>query len=450
MELIIIIISISILSRAVLTLFLLMKTLSWLGKSDQEPLVLSSNKVPKLYILIPVLREQQKITQTLRHFVWYFGNKNIFIYVITTQREYEKKFEGLSTFSIVNNYISENNLGDLIKVLDYPNPRGVMADQLNFALEKINDPSSYIAVYNADSMPNPNTLGEFYLMLRKYPESEVMQQSAFFIKNFNQLKNKSLFVTYLLKASAILQTRWTLTHEFPRMFYHALTKLKFMRKYGIANCVGHGLFIKTKLIKEVGGFPAETVTEDVPLGYILRSRGIDIYPMRQTELADSPVTLKGLWDQKYVWFWGPLKYITYYKQLRKRRDLLKVKDMRVPLIIGAQGLFSAFIWIISGPLLLVALLSPILTHNYNIVFLSYISILLYGPIQYWIILNRLEDLYAFSGSHFAGIDFESRILISIMSIPASIFNSIPPFFTIGTEIKSKWLKTTIYKPKTDD
>lgn len=437
--------------RAVQTLFLLNKTLVWLS-TDRNSLKTSTENIknpPKLYLLIPVLREQKRIISTLEYLVKILSSGGVYIYVITTQREFEKAFDGPSTYTLVTEYITDNSLEGLIEVIDYPNTKGVMADQLNYALEKISDMGSFISVYNADSLPSPLTFREMQFIVNG-TSVKVVQQSAVFLKNIDDIDTKNPASKYLLEASAILQTRWTLVHELTRMLYQCYGKSRLLNKFGIVNCVGHGLFIRRDLIGSVGGFPCSTATEDVPLGYYLRSMGEVIYPLKQLELADSPKTILGLWNQKYVWFWGPLMYISYFNQIKRRAKQFAIQNLTVPAIICLQGLLTAFEWAVSGPMVILALVSPLITSNIYLILLSYIGVILYGPVQYLIILIKVPKLFEYAGSTHKQFSLKDTLIIMVAGVPAIIFNSIPPFFTFAAWVKSKLSNTTIYKPKTDD
>lgn len=449
-EIVLVFISTVLILRGVLTLFFLVNSLIWIKKNE---CILKNKHIlnkPKIVVIIPVLHEQKRILGTLEYFVKYFVSNNVSIVVVSTQKEYTKNFIGLSTKEVVDNYIKKNGLGGFIQCIDYPDKNGLMAHQLNFAIDQIEDDNSFIAVYNADSRPHPETINYFYSLINKNPSVKVVQQSAAFIKNFdyfNKFGNniKKLF----LKSCALLQTRWTLAHEYPRLIRESSSKIKFVRRFANTHVVGHGLIIQANVIKKIGGFPTSNVTEDLFLGFLLRSRGYTVYPFPLLELADSPESLSANWKQKYVWFWGPMKYFTYFKYVTKIRTKLKLVSILTLVAFMFQGLISAVAWLISGFIVCLCFLSPILTKNLEIILFCYLSIIIYGPFQYFIVYKNLPFLFKFGGDSHKKDSFIEMFIVSIFSVVTIIFHSIPPYFSIYTEIKHKITKQEIYKPKTE-
>ncbi|MBU1200853.1 glycosyltransferase [Patescibacteria group bacterium] len=377
--------------RGITTLFFLLRSLSWLKAANTESLKSIIEDKPQVHILIPALREQKRIIDTIKYFQKHILiEDNVDLIIVTTQREFEKKFSGLSTNQLVKNFIAENNCSN-ISIIDSPHQTGIKAHQLNYALDQIDD-DSFITVYDADSRPHPRTFEAFYSELAKNPKAKVFQQSAVFFNNFKSLKSS------FLRSSAILQSRWTLAHELPRLFRQSFGEGKFIKKYAYAHVVGHGLFIDINVLKSVGGFPAQTITEDLFLGYLLRASGHSIYPLPLLESSDAPTTVKSLWGQKYVWFFGPLKMITYLKYVLKNTRKLKVFDLSVPWIMTVQGMISATAWLVSGPFIFLLLASPLLTQNITMVLFAWLAVFTYGPLQFFITLIYYQKLLAYAGT----------------------------------------------------
>lgn len=443
MNTVILIISSIVFLRGLTTLIFLMNSLNWLKKNNRQDLELSKlTKKPKIHILIPALREQKRIIETIKYFLKYIlSSRNIDLTIVTTQREFEKPFDGLSTYELVKDFIKTNKLSNVF-VLDSQYKTGIKAHQLNYALQNITD--GYITVYDADSRPHPNTLRAFFNEKGKYPNAKVFQQSAVFFNNFKSLK------TSFLKSSAVLQTRWTLAHEIPRLLRQSFLNNKFLQKYAYAHVVGHGLIIDIGVLKSVGGFPSKTITEDLFLGYLLRTKGYAIYPLFLIEFADAPATIKGLWNQKYVWFFGPLKTITYLKFTLKKKIELQIKSTVIPYVMTMQGIVSALAWLLSGLFILILVLSPLFVSSPSLILFAFISVLIYGPIQYFITLVNYSHLIRYAGvkeSRLTSLEICKSIF---MCLPAIVFNSIPPYFALVTNMRSLFNKKDVYKPKTDD
>ncbi|KKS92397.1 MAG: hypothetical protein UV68_C0046G0011 [Candidatus Collierbacteria bacterium GW2011_GWC2_43_12] len=246
-----------------------------------------------------------------------------------------------------------------------------------------------------------------------------------------------------------MQSRWTFAHEIARLLRQSISSSKFFSKYAYAHVVGHGLIIRKNVLGEVDGFPTGTMTEDLFLGYLLRSKGYEIFPIPHLELADSPKTLRGLWDQKYVWFWGPMKNISYLKYVSKFKRELGISSVIPSIIFTLEGLLSAFAWLVSGPMILILILSPFFSVNQSITLLAYLSVFIYGPLQYLYFYINMDQIHRSAGSRYK-INLLEVLQVTILSIPVILFNSIPPYFSIFNELKSTINKTEIYKPKTDD
>lgn len=430
-----------LLVRGTSTISFLINSLSWFKKNYKE-IKHIHGKLPRVTLIIPALREQKRIVATLDYFLKSFEKYPIKIVVVTTQREFEKSFVGLSTHDLTKKYIEDNHLSDKISLIDYPKLYGRKAHQLNFVLNKLKNSTDFVAFYDADSRPHQSTFDAFYHQVYLYPQAEVFQQSALFISNYQQIDN------IFLRASAILQSRWTLAHEIARLLRQSKNET-FISRFANAHCVGHGLIIKLNTLNKIGGFCEKTMNEDLILGYLLRINGIKIFPLPCLELADAPTTIRGLWTQKYVWFWGPLRYLEYYKFACKefKFDLRnKIKAM----VIASQGLISALAWLLSGPIFLAAIVLLIITDNFILKIILLSGIILYGPLQFWITVNNFDKYQTWSGQKLKKQKRQEVIIISIMSIPAIIFNSIPPYFALVSEIKYRLHGQEIYKPKTDD
>ena len=64
-----------------------------------------------------------------------------------------------------------------MNVIDYPNSKGGMAHQLNYATERIKK-DCFIAIYNADSKPHKDTF-DYVSNVIEAENADVFQQPAF-------------------------------------------------------------------------------------------------------------------------------------------------------------------------------------------------------------------------------------------------------------------------------
>lgn len=69
----------------------------------------------------------------------------------------------------------------------------------------------------------------------------------------------------------------------------------FELRYGLINSyfsnellytyvVGHGMYIRVDLLKKIGGFETKYWCEDIYMSYVLRNKGISIYPIKTLEI----------------------------------------------------------------------------------------------------------------------------------------------------------------------
>ena len=184
-----------------------------------------------IIIVIPCLREQDIIIQTIKHFLEITNDFNtVKLLIVTTQKEeYERKkslylekqfiediknnidihkliskynkllstneikdilsdrnkenIEDIihkrisyskSTNEVVREFINKNHLEKQVYLFHYPNNEGIMADQLNYVLNNFNfidEEKYYFSVYNADSIPSKETIKDIIDTINKnnYP-----------------------------------------------------------------------------------------------------------------------------------------------------------------------------------------------------------------------------------------------------------------------------------------
>src|SRR3989344_7047547 len=155
----------------------------------------------KFHILIPVLREQEIIEDTIKHFAKLKGN--YVVYLITTEKETyqkqhcknlpQKSYLLPTTKEIAEKFIRLNpKIRKKFKIIHYPYRKGVMAHQINFALQKLESDhkkANFIILYNADSRVCKNVLLKYKEIIEKNADCEVIQQSAVFLENYYRLNS---------------------------------------------------------------------------------------------------------------------------------------------------------------------------------------------------------------------------------------------------------------------
>jgi len=188
-----------------------------------------------------------------------------------------------------------------------------MADQVNYAAHGELDRLSaagiapervWLAVYNADSSPDLQTLAKVAGLLTARPDAQIIQQSAMF--------THSLGAGIFADGAALLQSRWTLAREVPRLRRQSAQARAAGRMHWwprLAHCVGHGLFVRGDVFTRLGGLPTATMNEDLAFGYLACAAGVPIDPLPTLESADSPRTAAGVIRQARQWFWSYPEYL---------------------------------------------------------------------------------------------------------------------------------------------
>ncbi len=214
------------------------------------------------------------------------------------------------THDFIKALIAKNNYK--ITLIEYPYEEGFMAHQLNYAVdfiqkkENIHDQAKrYIAIYNADSRPAKNTFYEFIEKVQNENAPKVMQQYSAMTGNIEELNP-------IMKGFAIYQTEF----EIRNGYLNSYLPSKLLRNH----VVGHGLFIETNFLKEIGGFNTDFWCEDIYLSFYLRNLNIFPSPFQLLEKAMVPSYLKSQIHQHSTWFktaFQPIKIAKYIKSRSK-------------------------------------------------------------------------------------------------------------------------------------
>ncbi|MFH1642546.1 MAG: glycosyltransferase family 2 protein, partial [Nanoarchaeota archaeon] len=304
--------------------------------------------------------------------------------------------------------------------------------------------SDYIVVYNADSRPHPNTF-EWVMNDIKENKYAIYQQLSTVFQNFDDFGNS--FGGLLLKTLAVLQTRFSLAHELPRL-RRTVSNNSVIREYSNAQCIGHGLFIPYRTLKGLGNFSEHTMLEDSFLGFLLRATRNPITPIPFLENITSPTSIWKNLRQKYIWYWGPMYYPYYYQHYKK--IFLGGRNSLKAFILMLQGTFSAIAWALSGPILLFSTILAIININLFLGQILIILILMYAPAQYFYIIHKYNEIMFYTTNKGAKTrSLLEHIAIPILSFFVIILISIPPYISMTMEMYKRLFNKTLKKPKTE-
>lgn len=268
-----------------------------------------------LYLIVPVLNEQRIIEETYMHFRDIVNQfEKVYVVYVTTEKEGPCS---ITTYEMIKRLMEADVCNKKIYLFHYPYKKGVMAHQLNYAidqLEKINPSLNFwIGIYNADSRISVSTIDYIINNInQKDCLHKCFQQYSWYITKSNKSHD-------ILNSAALWQTRWTLVFELARVrFQAALDSAKLPDSiYFILEkmnyVIGHGLYIKVIDLKTLGGFPEDTINEDACLGYLLNCNNIKIIPIPFLEKAESPNRVSIYIKQQTTWFNGPWYAFQYWK-----------------------------------------------------------------------------------------------------------------------------------------
>jgi Glycosyl transferase family group 2 len=274
-----------------------------------------SNGEPRVFILLPVLRESALISQSVQHFNGVARGHNAVVVVITTERERAEaapRGERIDTVTLAAQIAAD---GECLH-LHYPDVRGVKADQLNFAVqtltEQLVDPDNTWALcYDADSRPPLDTLDRFLAALTVHPGTDVLHQSSRF-----EVRDRTLgpLTTALADAGALRANRFVLAYELPRLLNRSAagTLKRKLSSYVYTHVTGHGLFVRVSLLRDVP-FPAGSPLEDMHYSFILNSRNAVMQPIPSLDVADVPASVSVQVEQAARWFYGPGRFRRYLR-----------------------------------------------------------------------------------------------------------------------------------------
>ena len=370
----------------------------------------SHNENFHINVLIPCYKEINVIKETLEHFKCITqSQKNIDIYVITTEKE---KFEN-SSFSTTYEYLLDLEIFDSSQfhILNYPKITGIMADQLNYAMNEIlhkqNLPLNrvYFSVYNADSKPDNLTFIELSQKIQQYNFPKIIQQYSNYFLNYNSQ-------SFLMKGFSIYQTAFE--------FRNGLINNN-ISKFLYSHIVGHGLTIRADYITKINGFNSNFWCEDIYLTGLLHNNNERILSLDSLDNSENPEKLKIQIIQNAVWFKTASHHLKILKDIRK-----SFKVSLNGFIWLCHEFRATAVWFLMPIFLIYSLIYPLVTRNYIFLFLSICSYLIF------VFTNYLFNLIVVNKKRFIKyIKYYFSICLAIL------FTGIGPLYSLFLKKKIK-------------
>lgn len=276
-----------------------------------------------MLILIPVIREQKVIINTIEHFL-NMRHENIHLYIAIAGTNREKQIaNNQTTKQIVENWIKKNqniiksSISDIF-FTEVIEEKGDRATQLNYAVKEFKErypekELDYIGVYDADSLPSVDTILEVNSLFTCHNEVAACQQPVNFVKAANRMAEEN--INPILVANAIYQSTWTMIRELPSWIkYSQYPKDKVFPEN--VYLIGHGEFLRTS-IYEAFKFPEFEITDGIQLGYRLSMSNKRIMPLTEFCDDDVPQQLGQLINQHKRWFGGCMNIYQAYVWSKK-------------------------------------------------------------------------------------------------------------------------------------
>lgn len=449
------------------------RTIKYLCKQNSKPKkeITKNEKETNILIVIPCLREQDIIIDTLEHLLKITSNlDNVKLLVVTTQKEEFEKEKNLylkeqfiedinnnvelqklinkynkilstneiqeilkyrkskdinqivndkiqnskTTNNLIKDFIIRNHLEERLYHFHYPYNEGIMANQLNYVLNNFkfkDEKNYYFSVYNADSIPNKDTIKEVLETINRNNRPKVIQQYSVPISNWNELSN-------LMKGFAIYQSNFELRY--------GLINSYFPNKFLYTYVVGHGMYVRVDILKQLGGFETKYWCEDIYLSYVLRNKDISIHPIKTLELMQSPKYLTILTKQNAVWFRTSFECLKMFKDVFKQNRKINASSIgwliqRVRMNLTWIGLPLAFFY---------TLIISLLNQNIIMLLLSILSYSVMILLEYGSTIILIEKL--------TKIALKNKMKILIGTMISTTISNVGPIYSLLSRKKEKY------------
>jgi hypothetical protein len=290
---------------------------------DLRPASGRGGALARFFIVVPVLREAAILPSAVAHFQLLACRHAATVVIVTTAREIAEAPRHPDAADTIEAASELARDGKCVH-LHYPDPLGLKADQINYAVAScaamLPDaaPSSqaFLTCYDADSRPPLDSLAQFSRAIEDHPEADVFHQSSRFESRGQPAAGPLRLVrAAVCDAGALRANRFVLGFELPRLLNRsgqvsALKRALCSAVY--AHVTGHGLCVRMSLLERLP-FPARSPLEDMHYSFILCSRSLPMVPVPSLDCAEVPSTVTGQVQQAARWFFGPARFARYLK-----------------------------------------------------------------------------------------------------------------------------------------
>ncbi len=240
-------------------------------------------EAPTFFVVVPVLREADGLRDSVAHFEAIVAGHDARIVVVTTARE-EAEAPNFPELGSTINVAAQLMRDGRIIHLHFPDPRGLKADQVNFAATQCALGSlggalsreAFCVIYDVDSRPPRDSLARFERAIARHPEASVFHQSSRFVLRGRAPEPESPGARIrraIADSGALRANRFVMAYELPRLLYRSGALGAWRRhlfSYVYTHVTGHGLCARLSLLQRIP-FPARSPLEDMHYSFLLGS-----------------------------------------------------------------------------------------------------------------------------------------------------------------------------------
>lgn len=294
----------------------------------------SSRFVPSVSVLIPAYNEEVGIRATIKSAIeTNYPNLEI---IIIDDGSTDK------TAKIIKKFISDykkDNAESNIELNFRTIPNGGKAKALNTALAI--STGEIIVTIDADSVMDQRAIKKLVKYFTNPKVASVAGNVA--------IGNRSKFI-------GIIQQL-----EYLYGFYFKRADSMFNAVYIVG---GAAAAYRSKIIRDLGGFDEDIITEDIELSTRLQYHGYHVrYAADAIVYTEGPSDFNGLFKQRLRWKYGRL--ITFYKYKRLFFSINKKHNKYLTFIILPIALFAEFLLLFELPLLIIFFSYTFISNDYN-------------------------------------------------------------------------------------
>lgn len=423
-------------------------------------------------IILPVLREQGVIENSIRFFYKYTEMFNMEIIVVTAQREkaeyapiekfiidciesnkkfkfdekiklvlnrkkydyLEKNWEILSKeekykyFSKYKNSITSDIVDKVINNLDGKRIKHLTANldakgkvgQINYTynnyLKNLDEDNYYVGIYDVDSRPDSSVFKAICNIVNKRANIDIpplIQQVPSYFVGYEKLKGLEGLLAF---ADAFSQTRWALGFEYA--IYKRYSKKVIGNKIRpLIYCIGHGCFVHSKTIDYIKSFPEQNPNDDLSLGYLMSVLGLEVMPLPVPDNCEIAKKSVSSINQYRFWFGGSKRYMDDINCYCKKYNISLSKIQKF--WFRLQGGMRNFFWACRSMLFTLSAILSLWIYFYEGNFLPFFATMT-GFLMYVIIGNIVLDIELRKINMY----YKPKIKMLLGSLGVSIINFI--------------------------